>query len=159
LAEALGQALAEPAAPGAVRPRSGGWAESAASLVRIVEPLVAAAQNRDRPWWAGRQAATIKADTPVNPFGIRQHMRGVMAAVLPHRLFLVRGKPRTNSVSLTFDDGPHPEHTPRLLDLLKKHEIKATFFVVGRQAERYPDLVRRMADEGHDVANHSFFHA
>jgi teichuronic acid biosynthesis glycosyltransferase TuaC len=159
LTEAIAQALAEPGAPGAVRPRSGGWAESAASLVKIVEPLVAAAQNRDRPWWAGRQPATIKADTAVNPLGFRQLLRRGMAAVLPHRLFLVRGRSRSQSVSLTFDDGPHPEHTPRLLDLLKRHGIKATFFVVGRQAERYPDLVRRMADEGHDVANHSFFHA
>jgi teichuronic acid biosynthesis glycosyltransferase TuaC len=159
LSEALEQTLAEPSALGAVRPRSGGWAEAAASLVKIVEPLVAAAQDRDRPWWAGKPPATIKADTAVNPLRFRQLLRRGMAAVLPHRLLLVCGRSRSQSVSLTFDDGPHPEHTPRLLDILKRHRIKATFFVVGREVERFPDLVRRIAAEGHDVANHSFFHA
>jgi peptidoglycan/xylan/chitin deacetylase (PgdA/CDA1 family) len=60
---------------------------------------------------------------------------------------------------LTFDDGPHPEQTPRLLDILQRYGARATFFVVGRQVERYPDLVRRIVDEGHEVGNHSFFHA
>jgi peptidoglycan/xylan/chitin deacetylase (PgdA/CDA1 family) len=60
---------------------------------------------------------------------------------------------------LTFDDGPHPEHTPPVLDILRKERIAATFFVVGREAERFPELVRRIAAEGHVVANHSFAHA
>ena len=71
---------------------------------------------------------------------------------------MVRGRRRTQLVSLTFDDGPHPEHTPRLLETLKRNGVRATFFLVGRQVERYPNLVRRIAEEGHDVANHSFFH-
>jgi peptidoglycan/xylan/chitin deacetylase (PgdA/CDA1 family) len=60
---------------------------------------------------------------------------------------------------LTFDDGPHPEHTPRLCDVLKNHEVAATFFVVGQEAERYPDLVRRIAAEGHVVGMHSYTHS
>ncbi|HEY2589265.1 MAG TPA: polysaccharide deacetylase family protein [Tepidisphaeraceae bacterium] len=62
-------------------------------------------------------------------------------------------------VALTFDDGPMPGATDRILDTLADLRVKAAFFVTGREAERHPALVRRMADEGHLVANHSFDHA
>lgn len=61
-------------------------------------------------------------------------------------------------VMLTFDDGVEPGQTEKVLDILKKHEIKALFFVVGHKAERYPHLVRRIVDEGHMVGNHSYSH-
>jgi len=61
-------------------------------------------------------------------------------------------------VWLTIDDGPHPIHTPAMLDLLRQHDAKATFFVIGRQVDRHRDLVRRMVEEGHEVANHSYSH-
>ncbi len=61
-------------------------------------------------------------------------------------------------VAITFDDGPHPEFTPRLLDTLKERDIKATFFMVGRNAAAYPSIVRRMVEEGHEVANHTWAH-
>lgn len=63
------------------------------------------------------------------------------------------------AVSLTFDDGPHPEYTPRLLDALAQAEMRATFFVIGEKAERYPNIVRRIDDEGHDVGNHTWTHS
>ena len=81
-----------------------------------------------------------------------------LAATLPRRLFLTRGPTCGESVCLTFDDGPHPEHTPRLLDRLRELGIVATFFVVGEHAARYPDLVRRIVAEGHVVGHHSFSH-
>ncbi|WP_053846419.1 glycosyltransferase [Streptomyces sp. NRRL B-24085] len=59
---------------------------------------------------------------------------------------------------LTFDDGPDPTWTPRVLDVLKKHHAHAVFFVTGTMASRYPDLVRRMVDEGHEVGLHTFNH-
>ena len=59
---------------------------------------------------------------------------------------------------LTFDDGPHPELTPRLLDILSKEQAKAAFFLVGHQAERYPEIVKRIEAEGHTVGHHSFSH-
>jgi peptidoglycan-N-acetylglucosamine deacetylase len=62
------------------------------------------------------------------------------------------------SIAITFDDGPHPDLTPRLLDMLKERGIKATFFVVGTNVEEYPAIVARMAAEGHEVANHSWSH-
>jgi peptidoglycan/xylan/chitin deacetylase (PgdA/CDA1 family) len=61
-------------------------------------------------------------------------------------------------VYLTFDDGPDPEWTPRVLDALEQAKVKATFFAVGQQAQRLPDLVRRVHDAGHAVGNHTFSH-
>ncbi len=61
-------------------------------------------------------------------------------------------------VWLTIDDGPDPEDTPRLLDLLDRHGAKATFFVIGERAARHPELVREIARRGHEVAHHSHTH-
>jgi peptidoglycan/xylan/chitin deacetylase (PgdA/CDA1 family) len=63
-----------------------------------------------------------------------------------------------NAVSITFDDGPNPVATPRILDVLRDEGVHATFFVLGRHAERWPELVRRMADEGHQLGNHGYWH-
>lgn len=61
-------------------------------------------------------------------------------------------------VALTFDDGPHPKYTPLLLDGLKKRGVKASFFVTGKNAEQYPELIRRMDEEGHLIGNHTYSH-
>ena len=61
-------------------------------------------------------------------------------------------------VALTFDDGPSPETTPKALEILKKHKIKATFFMMGSHAAENPDLVKRVSKEGHEVANHTWSH-
>lgn len=63
-----------------------------------------------------------------------------------------------NALALTFDDGPHSEHTPAVLDLLKQHGIKAAFFVIGRNATQYPALIRRIDQENHVLGGHSFSH-
>lgn len=65
---------------------------------------------------------------------------------------------REPAVALTFDDGPDPESTPKLLDLLARYDAKATFFVVGVSAREHPEIVRRAADEGHALGNHSWDH-
>lgn len=70
-----------------------------------------------------------------------------------------RGPVASRSMALTFDDGPDPRWTPRILDVLRDHGAKATFFVVGERALRHPELVRRMLDEGHLVGSHSHTHA
>ena len=67
-------------------------------------------------------------------------------------------KGKRKSIALTFDDGPHPENTPRILEILREKRIKATFFVIGKNAEKYPDLLRQIDDEGHTIANHSYSH-
>jgi peptidoglycan/xylan/chitin deacetylase (PgdA/CDA1 family) len=61
-------------------------------------------------------------------------------------------------VALTFDDGPNPDATPLILDTLAEKGVRATFFVLGSHAERWPELVRRMAQEGHQLGNHGYFH-
>lgn len=65
---------------------------------------------------------------------------------------------RPKELVLTFDDGPDPSYTPRILDELKRLGVPACFFVVGKNAEMHPELVRRMWDEGHEVGSHTFFH-
>jgi len=62
------------------------------------------------------------------------------------------------AVAMTFDDGPHPKLTPRLLDLLKERGLKATFFVIGKNVAEFPDIAKRIVDEGHEIANHSWSH-
>lgn len=66
--------------------------------------------------------------------------------------------PDTKRIALTFDDGPHPVCTPRLLDGLKERGVKATFFVIGKNAEANPDIIKRMSGEGHLIGNHTYDH-
>ncbi|MFK7691523.1 polysaccharide deacetylase family protein [Paenibacillus sp. HJGM_3] len=61
-------------------------------------------------------------------------------------------------MALTFDDGPDPEQTPAILDLLRKYNAKCTFFVVGRRVQAFPELAKRVVDEGHELGNHTFNH-
>lgn len=61
-------------------------------------------------------------------------------------------------IALTFDDGPHKKYTAQILDILAEYGIKATFFIVGRNCEKYPELVAREIDEGHEVGNHTYSH-
>ena len=70
-----------------------------------------------------------------------------------------RGDRHTRQVALTFDDGPDPAITGDILDILAKHEIAATFFVVGTNCEQHPDLVKRAQREGHTIACHDLFHS
>jgi peptidoglycan/xylan/chitin deacetylase (PgdA/CDA1 family) len=64
-----------------------------------------------------------------------------------------------NGVALTFDDGPNPRTTPRILATLREQDVKATFFVVGSQVEKHPDLLRQIVEEGHVIGNHTYDHA
>jgi len=67
--------------------------------------------------------------------------------------------PRSERLAaLTFDDGPDPRHTPRVLDILARAEVRATFFLIGRRADAQPSLARRIAEEGHDLGNHTYSH-
>lgn len=68
-----------------------------------------------------------------------------------------KGKKR-HGIALTFDDGPDPEYTPQLLDLLRTFQIKSTFFVLGSKAEKYPELILRMHKEGHLIGIHNYVH-
>jgi peptidoglycan/xylan/chitin deacetylase (PgdA/CDA1 family) len=65
---------------------------------------------------------------------------------------------RQPAIYLSFDDGPHPEHTPRVLDVLKQNGVKASFFLIGNMVQRHPDVVQRIVAEGHSIGNHSMTH-
>lgn len=95
---------------------------------------------------------------------LRQLLKSAFAAALPKSLLLTHGPRRVSAsqpidIALTFDDGPHPEHTPRLLDVLAEAGAHGTFFVVGERAEQHPELVRRIADAGHQLGNHTWTHS
>ncbi|MFH1379857.1 MAG: polysaccharide deacetylase family protein [bacterium] len=63
------------------------------------------------------------------------------------------------TIALTFDDGPHPGYTDQLIRMCNKYNIKVTFFVVGKQADKYPELLKMIDENGHEIANHSYSHS
>jgi peptidoglycan/xylan/chitin deacetylase (PgdA/CDA1 family) len=69
-----------------------------------------------------------------------------------------RMNPKEHAVYLTFDDGPIPQSTPFILDTLREHGIKATFFMVGDNVIKHPELYKQIVDEGHQVGNHTYNH-
>jgi peptidoglycan/xylan/chitin deacetylase (PgdA/CDA1 family) len=97
-------------------------------------------------------------------FGLHPDTPGVNIAAGPLTAPASMGLPfhsaaiGTPHLSLTFDDGPHATLTPKLLDLLGRHNAKCTFYVIGRNVEAYPDIARRIVAEGHEIANHTWTH-
>jgi cellulose synthase/poly-beta-1,6-N-acetylglucosamine synthase-like glycosyltransferase/peptidoglycan/xylan/chitin deacetylase (PgdA/CDA1 family)/spore germination protein YaaH len=77
---------------------------------------------------------------------------------LPSSYVVQRTGDRPGLLALTFDDGPDPRWTPEILNILKRENVPATFFIIGKNGQAYPDLMRRIVDEGHEIGNHSFTH-
>lgn len=75
----------------------------------------------------------------------------------PDVVFL-HGTPSINQVALSFDDGPDVRFTPQVLDVLAKHDVKATFFLIGARVKAHPEIVERIQNEGHAIGNHTFWH-
>lgn len=89
----------------------------------------------------------------------------VMAFVFSNVAFSSINQPVYNSnlkqakkIALTFDDGPHPVNTPKILEILKKYDVKATFFIIGVNAKNYPEAMQKVIDEGHEIGNHTYSH-
>ncbi|MFM6815494.1 MAG: polysaccharide deacetylase family protein, partial [Dolichospermum sp.] len=95
-------------------------------------------------WQQQAQARGVSTDVPTNFQGIV-----VSEAKLP---------PAKKVIALTFDDGPWPNSTAKVLDILQKNRIKGTFFVVGQNVKNYPDLTKRIVADGHTIANHTWHH-
>jgi peptidoglycan-N-acetylglucosamine deacetylase len=100
---------------------------------------------------------------PVAVFAVVAYLALLLSGVFVLRLQMfadavVRGPEGARGVVLTFDDGPHPEHTRQVLDLLERHGAKATFFVIGAKALRHPELVAEIVRRGHEVGVHGFSH-
>lgn len=112
-----------------------------------------------------RKPAVVAALTVVFAaciFGVMAHREMTVGAV--HYITSVMNNEeeetvdRPRKIAITFDDGPHPYYTEQLLDGLKERDAKASFFVMGKQAEAYPELVLRMQEEGHLIGNHTYSH-
>lgn len=97
--------------------------------------------------------ASALCKATVNGFTLAEWWRDLHSGVV-----LSRAETSDRVVALTFDDGPDPLYTPRVLDVLHRCSVHATFFVQGRLVERYPQIVRRAAAEGHCIGNHTYSH-
>ncbi len=71
---------------------------------------------------------------------------------------IYEGYDKRDAVAITFDDGPNPEVTPEILKILKSKNVKATFFLVGKNIEKYPEIARQITRDGHDISNHTYTH-
>jgi polysaccharide deacetylase len=99
-------------------------------------------------WMQGRSASHSQKAPP------QEHAERFSSA---YRTMMLLERPKSD-IALTFDDGPDPNNTPKVLDALKRYDAKATFFVRGDRARAYPELVRREYQEGHVVGNHAYDH-
>jgi len=90
---------------------------------------------------------------------IAQVIRSPIAALKRRVLGTITGVSTSHPVvALTFDDGPHPDFTPKILEILKRHQARATFFMLGKNAQKHPDIVNNVALGGHAIGNHSWDH-
>lgn len=110
-----------------------------------------------------RKATAVDEDPTFqdNPLAKRKNNPSTMPNVPPAGAKLSYSQVNITEkvVAMTFDDGPHPTLTPKLLDILKERNIKCTFFVVGSNAKAYPNIIRRIIAEGHEIGNHTYTHA
>jgi cellulose synthase/poly-beta-1,6-N-acetylglucosamine synthase-like glycosyltransferase/peptidoglycan/xylan/chitin deacetylase (PgdA/CDA1 family)/spore germination protein YaaH len=98
---------------------------------------------------AGSRVFNFDADSAINNENY---------TAIPSSYVIQRAGDHPGLVALTFDDGPDPQWTPQILDVLKKENVPATFFIVGEYGQENPELLRRIVSEGHDIGNHSFTH-
>jgi len=112
-----------------------------------------------------QEAKQVKqAETPELAGGDEQRVREPHPVTLADlhrkypRTFKLSGLPTQRQVALTFDDGPDAVYTPQVLDMLKKYNVKATFFLIGNRAQKHPEIVKRMVREGHEIGNHTYTH-
>ena len=90
---------------------------------------------------------------------IRGAAKDALQKIVFRGRFVWRLPESSTALALTFDDGPHPEWTPAMLDVLARAGVRATFFLIGREVEKHPEIVRRIVAEGHAVGGHSFDHS
>ncbi len=105
--------------------------------------------SRGQIFAAGLLFCTVLTLMMIGTLVPRCALFGPMIKRLPHD---------TGHALLTIDDGPHPEHTPAILDILDRHQLKAIFFLIGERAARHPELVREIVARGHEIANHTQTH-
>jgi len=109
------------------------------------------ATNGDQYWLQAKEEAYKSV-----PELVAQDATELAKGIRFHKI--IQGDTAKKDIAITFDDGPHPDYTPKLLDILKQYDVKATFFLVGEKAEQAPDLVRAEIAAGHNVGNHTYHH-
>ncbi|TBL67904.1 polysaccharide deacetylase family protein [Paenibacillus thalictri] len=118
-----------------------------------VQPEIAADSHAGKKKRSKQTASTAAVRKSENRLTIAQLIKKYPDS------FLLKAPHSRQKAALTFDDAPDDKYTPQVLDILKKYNVKATFFVVGSRAEKHPGMVKRMVQEGHIVGNHSYNHA
>ncbi|HEY2495578.1 MAG TPA: glycosyltransferase [Candidatus Angelobacter sp.] len=98
----------------------------------------------------GERAITLDPDTKL--------ISSEKMTVLPQPYQIKQYGWKEKKIAITFDDGPDPKYTPKILDILKQEKAPATFFLIGLQTQKFPSLAQRIYDEGHDIGNHTFTH-
>lgn len=142
----------EPAAPGR---SSTGAAQAPApgpGQTPQTTPGQPSPEDRLGQFWARALHEVYRSPGELQAQHEREQRKGLQYAKL------MRGDPAQRAVTLTFDDGPHPDFTPKLLAVLKQQNVKATFFVVGEMAEKHPDLIKAEQADGHLLGNHTYHH-
>lgn len=125
-------------------------------LLMLAAGITRVAANVMLPAADGAVPATVAAPAAVQPAGPAPEPKPKNEAA-QGRIFWT-GPEEGNLVALTFDDGPNPEYTPQILDVLERYHVKATFFMVGEMAGQYPGVVRQVAAQGSEVADHTMAH-
>jgi peptidoglycan/xylan/chitin deacetylase (PgdA/CDA1 family) len=128
-------------------------ATAAMASCRAADPLPLPGRSVPKPPSVARPSAGPSGPVPRNPDMAHPSNFSRNSGVTFTRV------PMTGKfVAITFDDGPHPQNTPRLLNMLRERNIPATFYVIGRSVDLYPQIVRRCVQEGHEIGNHSHTH-
>src|SRR4051812_16825228 len=136
------------------------------SLAAVIFPLAVLAQDTAPSPQPKPTTVTAAAKTPVKPapHEAEAPLPVATATPVPSTPSAPNAPKLTYSqchvdgpyIAMTFDDGPHPTQTPRLLEMLKQRGIKATFYCVGECVAEYPEIAKRIVEEGHEIANHSW---
>ncbi|MCW3062099.1 MAG: polysaccharide deacetylase [Capsulimonas sp.] len=151
-AEAPDQTKAKPAtSETTVLPKPGLPQNSSPNALSANASLLMVKAERDK-YWLNAKTEIYKSTLELIAQRETELDRGLSFSIL------TRGNPTRKQIALTFDDGPHPAYTPQLLKVLKDNGVKATFFVVGEQAEKYPELIKAEVAAGHAVGNHTYDH-
>jgi peptidoglycan/xylan/chitin deacetylase (PgdA/CDA1 family) len=90
---------------------------------------------------------------------LRYISKRLLSVLFPDNFILFRNSEQDKKIILTFDDGPHPDTTLKLLDILKENQIKALFFLSGPRIEKYPEIVKSIKEHGHGIGSHGYYHA
>jgi len=121
---------------------------------RIVAGMAVLSLTAAACWYHNRKVGVLEAINPA--YWVRRWQGDDLYDTSTNRL--LHGNRELKEVAITIDDGPHNGTGDQILDILKREDAKATFFVVGVNMKRHPDLVKRMLADGHEVANHTFTH-